>query len=105
MNNFIKSIDWFSILLYTCLVFIGWINIYSTTYTSDHQVLMNLDTLHGIQLMFIIVSFLTIVISLAIAANLYECFSSVIYLVTIVSLACLFLFGNIINGATSWYAI
>lgn len=105
MNNFIKSIDWFSILLYTCLVFIGWINIYSTTYTSDHQGLMNLDTFHGKQLMFIIVSFLTIVITLAIEAKFYERFSSVIYLVTIVSLAGLFLFGKNINGATSWYAI
>ncbi|EKF55848.1 cell cycle protein [Galbibacter marinus] len=105
MNNFIKSIDWFSILLYACLVFIGWINIYSTTYSSDHQGLMNLDTFHGKQLMFIIVSFLTIIITLAIETKFYERFSSVIYLATILSLAGLFLFGKNINGATSWYAI
>src|SRR5690606_19357362 len=105
MNNFIKSIDWFSILLYACLVFIGWINIYSTTYSSDHQGLMNLDTFHGKQLMFIIVSFITIIIILAIETKFYERFSSVIYIATIISLAGLYLFGKNINGATSWYAI
>jgi rod shape determining protein RodA len=105
MNNFIKSMDWFSILLYACLVFIGWINIYSTTYSADHQGLMNLDTFYGKQLMFIIVSFITIIITLAIETKFYERFSSVIYLVTIISLAGLYIFGKNINGATSWYAI
>jgi len=105
MNNFIKSIDWFSILIYACLVFIGWINIYSTTYSADHQGLMNLDTFHGKQLMFIIVSFITIIIILAIETKFYERFSSVIYIATIISLAGLYLFGKNINGATSWYAI
>ncbi len=97
--------DWFSILLYACLVFIGWINIYSTTYSADHQGLMNLDTFYGKQLMFIIVSFITIIITLAIETKFYERFSSVIYLVTIISLAGLYIFGKNINGATSWYAI
>lgn len=105
MNNFAKSIDWFSILLYACLVFIGWINIYSTTYSSDHLGLMNLDTFHGKQLMFIIVSFIAIIITLAIETKFYERFSSVIFMVAIVSLAGLYLFGKNINGATSWYAI
>lgn len=105
MNNFVKSIDWFSILLYACLVFIGWINIYSTTYSSDHQGLMNLETFHGKQLLFIIISCLTIIIVLAIETKFYERFSSVIYIAALVSLAGLFLFGKNINGATSWYAI
>jgi len=105
MNNFLKSIDWFSILLYALLVFIGWINIYSTTYSADHQGIMNLDTFYGKQLMYIIVSIAAIIITLAIETKFYERFSSVIYLVVILSLAGLFLFGKNINGATSWYAI
>ena len=105
MNSFIRNIDWFSIVLYAALVFIGWINIYSTTYTGQEGGIMNLDTFYGKQLMFIIISFFTIIITLSIETKFYERFSSVIYLVSIISLIGLFLFGKNINGATSWYAI
>src|SRR5690606_36380810 len=37
-------------------------------------------------------------------SKFYERFSSVIYIITLISILGLFFFGKTINGATSWYA-
>ena len=42
---------------------------------------------------------------LSVEAKFYERFSSIIYLVSLLSLLGLYVFGKNVNGATSWYAI
>ncbi|MFI2742977.1 rod shape-determining protein RodA [Zhouia sp. PK063] len=101
----ILNFDWLSILLYCCLVFIGWLNIYSTTYVDENTPLFNLDQPYGKQLIFIGLSILLIIFILAIEAKFYEKFSSVIYISSLALLLGLYIFGKNINGATSWYAI
>ncbi len=64
---------------------------------------MDFGTLYGKQLFFILVSVFSIVIILGIEADFYERFSSVIYIISLVLLAGLFVFGKTIAGATSWY--
>ncbi len=64
---------------------------------------MDFSTLYGKQLFFILVSVFSIVIILGIEADFYERFSSVIYIISLVLLAGLFVFGKTIAGATSWY--
>ena len=105
MNNtkLIHNIDWTTILLYFVLVFIGWLNIYSTTITEDTTSFLNLNEHYGKQLLFIGLSTILIILILSVEAKFYERFSSVIYLACVVLLAGLFLFGKNINGATSWY--
>ena len=49
-------------------------------------------------------SVILIVVILAIDKKFYENFSGVIYIISAVSLLGLFIFGNNINGATSWYS-
>ena len=102
-KSILKRIDWLSVILYFALVFIGWINIYSTTFTEDHSSIFDFGTLYGKQLFFIGVSLVTIVVVLALEANFYERFSSLLYLISMVSLLGLFVFGKTIAGATSWY--
>lgn len=82
---------------------IGWINIYSSTYSEEDKALLDFGTLYGKQLFFILVSVFSIVIILGIEADFYERFSSVIYIISLVLLAGLFVFGKTIAGATSWY--
>src|SRR5690606_39569618 len=65
---------------------------------------LNLNEHYGKQLLFIILSVILIILILSVEAKFYERFSSVIYLICIVLLAGLFLFGKNINGATSWYS-
>ena len=85
------------------LVLIGWSNIYSSTFTGTNGSIFDFSTLYGKQLFFIGVSFVSIIIILGLEVNFYERFASLLYLLTMVSLLGLFVFGKTIAGATSWY--
>ncbi len=102
-RNVLRRIDWLTILLFLLLVAIGWVNIYSTTLTDESSSILDFSQLYGKQLFFIGASLLTIVVILALEASLYERFASLIYIITIVLLLGLFIFGKTIAGATSWY--
>jgi rod shape determining protein RodA len=95
--------DWIIMLLFIALVFIGWVNIYSASYTEDTTSFFDLSHIYTRQLLFIVLSIGLIIFILAIEAKFYERFSSIIYIVSLVSLLGLYFFGKNINGATSWY--
>lgn len=102
-KSILKRIDWLTVFIYLALLTIGWINIYSSTFSETDISIFDFDTLHGKQLFFIGVSFITIILVLALETSFYERFSSVIYMVSMVLLLGLFIFGKTIAGATSWY--
>ena len=102
-GNILVRIDWLMILIYFVLVFIGWLNIYSASYSEDSTLSM-MSQPHGRQQVFIGLSIFLIILILSIEAKFYERFSSVIYLVSLLSLVGLFVFGKNISGATSWYS-
>jgi rod shape determining protein RodA len=97
--------DWISILLFFSLVFFGWINIISASQSGEVIDLLDFSKSYGKQLLFIGLSFFLIVLLLSVDSKFYERFSSVIYVISMLSLAGLFIFGKNVNGATSWYGI
>ncbi len=98
--------DWITIILFLALVGFGWVNIISASHTgSNVNDYLDFSQPFGKQLVFIILTLVLIVLLLAIDAKFYERFSGVIYIVSLLSLLGLFLFGKNVNGATSWYAI
>lgn len=97
--------DWITIILFTMLVGFGWLNIVSASHTGDHINYFDFSQPYGKQLMFIILTFVLVIVLLAIEAKFYERFSSVIYIISMLSLVGLFIFGKNVNGATSWYGI
>ncbi len=102
-KSVLKRIDWLSIFIYISLVTIGWVNIYSSTFSEANPSIFNFGTLHGKQLFFVGACFVAIIIIMALEANFYERFSSLLYVISMVSLLGLFLFGKTVAGATSWY--
>jgi rod shape determining protein RodA len=102
-KSILKRIDWLTVLIYFLLIGIGWINIYSSTYSEENKALLDFSTLYGKQLFFIFISIFSIIIILGIEADFYERFSSVIYIISLILLVGLFVFGKTIAGATSWY--
>jgi rod shape determining protein RodA len=102
-GNILVRIDWIMVLIYFALVFIGLLNIYSASY-SEGTTLNMMSQPYGRQAVFIGLSIFLIVVILAIEAKFYERFSSVIYLISLLSLLCLFVFGKEIAGAKSWYS-
>lgn len=99
------AFDWITIILFLLLVGFGWLNILSASHTVDTLDYINSTQPYTKQLIFIMLTLVLIVIILAIDAKFYERFSSVIYIVSILSLLGLFVFGKNVNGATSWYGI
>lgn len=90
--------------MYLIFVTLGWMSIYAATYSDTEYEIFDFSTKYGKQLIWILLSFALIVIILAIDKKFYEQFSGIFYLASVISLVGLFIFGNNINGATSWYS-
>jgi len=100
----IFKIDWTLVLVYIFLVGFGLANILSSSISGESILLFDFSTLYGKQFIFILASLLVIIITLTIEVKFYERFSSIFYLVCIFFVLGLFIFGNKVNGALSWYS-
>ncbi|GGG36717.1 rod shape-determining protein RodA [Dokdonia pacifica] len=100
----IGSFDWALILIYIALISIGWLSIYSASFNPEVENFFSLENLHFKQLIWIGLGILIIVFILFLDSKFFERFSSLIYVVAIISLILLFPLGKNINGATSWFA-
>lgn len=103
MSKTISQFDWLTIFIYILLVTIGWVNIYSASLDDTYSSFFDMSQIYGKQFLWIILSFFLIVILLSLDSKFYERFSSVIYIISLISILGLFFFGKTINGATSWY--
>ena len=97
--------DWVIVVLFLLLVSFGWVNIVSASHVGEIQSYFDTSQLYGKQLMFLGLTFVLIVLILSIEAKFYERFASIIYILAMLSLVGLFIFGKEINGARSWYGI
>jgi len=77
--------------------------IYAATIEENSQGILDYSTFYGKQIIWIGLSFVLIVILMAIDSKFYERFAGVFYIISMLSLLGLFVFGNEVNGATSWY--
>ena len=90
--------------MYLTFIFLGWLSIYEASYSDIHYEVLDFSSKYGKQSIWILLSFVLIIIILAIDKKFYEQFSGVFYIVSILSLVGLFVLGKNINGATSWYS-
>ncbi|CAM1347207.1 MULTISPECIES: rod shape-determining protein RodA [Tenacibaculum] len=102
-NNIFAEIDWILILLYILLVSFGWLNIYAASSNEETREVFNFSTRYGKQLIWIALSLPIMIFVLFFNAKFYEKFSSLLYLISVIILAGVLVFGKKINGATSWY--
>ena len=102
-RSVLKRIDWLTVFIYLLLVIIGWVNIYSTTLVEENASIFAFGALYGKQIFFIGISITAALVVIALEANFYERFASLLYILSMVSLLGLFVFGTTIAGATSWY--
>ncbi len=86
------------------LIGFGWVNIYAASYSEENAQLFDFSTKYGKQLLWIILSIPLIILVLFINGKFFEQFSSIFYIVSLLSLVGLFIFGKEINGAKSWYS-
>lgn len=103
MSKSSVDFDWLTILIYFLLVGFGWINIYSASLGDETASIFDFSEVYGKQAIWILLSLIIIIISLSIESRFYQRFSSVIYALSLLSLAGLFVFGKTIAGQTAWY--
>ena len=91
-----NNIDWICIIIYSLLVVMGWLNIYSSSLSS-------MDGTSEKQFVFIVLTIPLIFILLYVDGKFYEKYASIIFGISLLSLAGLFVFGKTIAGQRCWY--
>jgi rod shape determining protein RodA len=91
-----SNIDWICIIIYIALVLMGWLNIYSSSYSS-------IEGTYEKQAIFIGLTIPLIFIVLYLDGKFYEKYASIIFGISLLSLAGLFVFGKTIAGQRCWY--
>ena len=97
--------DWITIIIFLLLVAFGYVNIISASHVGEITNYFDMGQPYGKQTVFIGLTFILIILILSFEAKFYERFASIIYIVAILSLLGLFIFGKDVNGARSWYGI
>ena len=103
-NKIIARLDWLLILMYIILVTFGITNVYSSTYNDVVTSIFDLTQPVGKQIVFLGLSLFIGGLILAINVKFFEQFAMLSYIVGILLLIGLFVFGKTISGATSWYS-
>jgi rod shape determining protein RodA len=102
MNKFLRF-DWYGLTLYLMLVGIGLVNIYSAVYDVDNTAIA--DAFMQKQLIALGIGLVLIFLFQFIDIKFFERYASILFLVSILSLLGLWVFGTEVSGARSWYAI
>ncbi len=102
-NNLWANIDWFTVLLFLVLVFMGWFNIYSSVYNDEHQSIFDISQRYGKQLMWIGAALLIAFVLLLIETDFYVFFAYIMYGIIVFMLIVVLLIGSEVNGAKSWF--
>ena len=102
MNKFLRF-DWYALTLYLMLVGIGLVNIYSAVYDANNTAIA--AGFMQKQLISLGIGLVLIFLFQFIDIKFFERYASILFLVSIVSLLGLWVFGTEVSGARSWYAI
>ena len=101
----LKKIDLPTVFGVVFLIFLGLLNIYSTVNADNLVAPFSLENPFGKQIIFVLISVLLFFIIQSLPFKFFERFASIAYVISMLSLLGLFVFGKNINGATAWYQI
>ena len=100
-----EEIDWTTVLLYLLLVIFGWMNVFASSYNEQVTSIFNINQNYGDQLLWILASFLMIIVLFAIDHRFYHYFAYVFYGFAILLLIAVLAVGVEVNNSKSWIRI
>ena len=101
-----KTVDWWLVICWLVLIFIGWGNIYASIHASEPSSIFDFDVRSGKQFVWIITAFVIAgLILFVIPPRLYEGLSLPIYLFMIGLLVAVIFLGIEVKGSRSWFAL
>ncbi|MCQ2227189.1 MAG: rod shape-determining protein RodA [Bacteroidales bacterium] len=104
-NPYHKGVDVTLVILYLLLVVFGWMNIYAANFNPETKVFFSMDAEYFKQLMWVIVSFISIGIIMLVDSKLFVEIAYIIFGFSIVMLVIVLLIGKEVNGAKSWFSL
>lgn len=103
--NLSEEIDWITVGLYLLLVIFGWMNILASSYNEQFTTVFNIRQNYGDQLLWILVSFVMIILLFALDYRFYHFFAWIIYGFSILLLIAVLVVGVRVNNSQSWIRI
>ncbi len=101
----LNKIDLTTLFTVILLIIMGAINIYSATHADNLESPLLLNNPFGKQIVFILISIFLFLSIQLIPYKFFQKFASIAYVLSILSLIGLFIFGKSINGSTAWYQV
>jgi|WetSurSiteA1Bulk_404760.scaffolds.fasta_scaffold00160_12 rod shape determining protein RodA len=103
--NLTEEIDWTTVGLYLLLVIFGWMNVLASSYNEQFKSVFDIHQNYSDQLLWILVSFVMIILLFAIDYRFYHFFTWVFYGISIILLLAVLAFGVEVNNSKSWIRI
>jgi len=101
----LQSIDWIIVGLYAILVIMGWANIYATVYNEGHKSIFDISQNYGKQMIWIITSVIIVIVVMMTDREFFSAFSIGMYILMVLLLIAVLIFGKEIGGSKSWFVI
>lgn len=99
------GVDRVTVIIYTLLVLMGWLNIYAAVFNEEHQNIFDTSQKYGKQLIWISGAAVIAFSILVIDANFYTAFSYFFYGFLIIANILVVFFGREIKGSKSWFGV
>lgn len=104
-NKISGNIDWVTVLVYSALLIIGWLSIFTASAGEDVSTLFDISTRYGKQMMWIGLAIILASIIMIIDAKFFSTFSYVFYFGMLLILIGVLFFGSTVAGSKSWFKI
>lgn len=104
-TNITFNLDWYTLLIYLLMVFLGWISIYSAVYDEQHKSIIDISQRYGKQLIWIVLALIIGLVVLIIDSKFFSTFAYLFYGLAVLSLLGVLVFGATVAGSKSWFQI
>src|SRR5687768_2058994 len=92
------KLDWVTVILYTILVTLGWVVIYSSSYSGEAKSIFDSSISSGKQFQWMIASFIILFIILIVDSRFYVTFSWVFYVLLMLFVVLVMFIGVEVKG-------
>lgn len=100
-----RSLDWFTIFIYICLLAFGWVSVCGASYTYGATDIFSLDQRSGMQIVWIGTSLCLGFLILMLDDRFYDTFAYIIYIALLILLFATIFNPHSIKGSRSWLVL
>ncbi|HNR27465.1 MAG TPA: rod shape-determining protein RodA [Bacteroidales bacterium] len=101
-DKLIRKLDWWTVATYMVLVLIGWISVFAAVYDPEHAHIFDTSQRYGLQMIWILGGWFLAVVVLLVPARVYALISNLIYIIGLLLLLAVLVFGVERGGSNSW---